>query len=221
MKLSNSAAQVSTRLKTDAEFFALLAHGLLVAVERSRDPFVGEAVALGLFELLFGNRVEVLLLKVRLEVYQRLDLVQEPRVDARHLSDLFDRVPLGEREANVVEAVGRGCDQLLRDQLGVELFRLVLLAGLEAADGFRERVLERAADRHHFADAFHLHAQQRLGAREFLELPFRHFHDNVVDRGLEAGRRLARNVVGDFVEPQAHRQLGGDLGDRKPGGFRR
>ena len=33
--------------------------------------------------------------------------------------------------------------------------------------------------------------------------------------------RTLRDVVADFVEPVADRELGGDLGDREAGGFRR
>ena len=46
--------------------------------------------------------------------------------------------------------------------------------------------------------------------------------DHVIDGRLEAGGRgAAGDVVGDFVERVADRQLGGDLGDRKAGRFRR
>jgi hypothetical protein len=42
---------------------------------------------------------------------------------------------------------------------------------------------------------------------------------HVIDGGLEAGGRLARDVVADFVEAVAHGQLGGDLGDGEAGGL--
>src|SRR5690606_38065215 len=41
--------------------------------------------------------------------------------------------------------------------------------------------------------------------------------DDVVDHRLEAGRRLAGDVVGDLVERVADGELGGDLGDGEPG----
>ena len=45
--------------------------------------------------------------------------------------------------------------------------------------------------------------------------------DHVVDGRLEAGRRHARDVVGDLVEAIADRELRGDLRDRKAGRLRR
>ena len=44
---------------------------------------------------------------------------------------------------------------------------------------------------------------------------------HVVDRRLEAGRRLARDVVRELVERVADGELGGDLGDGKPVALRR
>ncbi len=56
-----------------------------------------------------------------------------------------------------------------------------------------------------------------LGLRELLEGEARDLGDDVVDRRLEAGRRLARDVVADLVERVADGELGGDLGDREAG----
>ena len=58
-----------------------------------------------------------------------------------------------------------------------------------------------------------------VGERELLERPARHLDDHVVERGLEAGGRLARDVVVDLVERVADGQPGGDLGDREAGGL--
>ena len=58
------------------------------------------------------------------------------------------------------------------------------------------------------------------GAGELLERPPGHLGDDVVDGRLEAGRRLPGDVVGDLVERVADGELGGDLGDREPGGLR-
>ena len=95
------------------------------------------------------------------------------------------------------------------------------LAGFEAAHALCERLLERAADGHHLADRLHLRSEHRLGAGEFFELPARNLHHHVVERRLKAGRRLARDVVLDFVQPIADGELGGDLGDRESGGLGR
>ena len=60
-----------------------------------------------------------------------------------------------------------------------------------------------------------------VGAGKFLELPLGNLDDDVVERRLEAGRRLARDVVGDLVERVADGELGRDLRDGKAGGLRR
>ena len=90
-------------------------------------------------------------------------------------------------------------------------------ADLESAQGFLERFLERPADRHRLADAFHLGRQVGVGLGEFLEGESRHLRDHVVDRRLETGLRLAGDIVGQFVEPVADGQLGRDLGDGEAG----
>ena len=94
-----------------------------------------------------------------------------------------------------------------RSLLGVEL------AG---AQRLRERLLERAADRHDLADRLHVGRQPGLGAGELLEREPRPLHDAVVDRRLEAGGRRLGDVVGDLLERVADRQPRGDLRDREP-----
>ena len=130
-------------------------------------------------------------------------------------------VAVGQREADVAEPVRRGRDQLLHDQALVELLRAERLAGFEAAHALPQRFFEGAADGHHFAHRFHLRAQRGVGAGEFFERPLGNLGHHVIDGRLEAGRRLARDVVADFVEPVAHGELGGDLGDGESGGLRR
>jgi hypothetical protein len=92
-------------------------------------------------------------------------------------------------------------------------------ADFQPAQRLLERLLERAADRHRFADAFHLRHQRVVGFGELFEREPRNLRDDVVDRRLEAGLRFARDVVGQFVQPIADGQLGGDLRDRKPVAF--
>ena len=69
-------------------------------------------------------------------------------------------------------------------------------ADLEPAQRLLQRLLERAADRHHLADRLHLRGQAVVGLREFLEREARHLGDDVVDRRLERRRRRA---AGDVV----------------------
>ena len=81
---------------------------------------------------------------------------------------------------------------------------------------FCRRLLEGSADRHDFADRFHLRRQLRLSTPgKFLEREARDLRDDVVDRRLEARGRLARDVVANLVERVADRELGRDLGDRE------
>ena len=103
---------------------------------------------------------------------------------------------------------------------------LAVAAEAEAADfqpaqGFLKRFLERAADGHRLADALHLRGQRGVGLGKFFEGEPRNLGHDVVDRRLEAGHRLAGDVVGQLVQPIADGQLGGDLGDRKAGGLAR
>ena len=90
-------------------------------------------------------------------------------------------------------------------------------ADLERAHRLLERLLERAADGHRLAHRLHLRPEGVARLRELLEREARDLRDDVVDGGLEAGRRLAGDVVAQLVERVAHGQLGGDLRDREPG----
>ena len=81
-----------------------------------------------------------------------------------------------------------------------------------------QRLRKRSADRHRLADRLHRSRQNRIRAGKFLKREARDLGDDIVDRRLErGGRRPARDVVGDFVEGVADRELGGDLGDGKAG----
>jgi hypothetical protein len=92
-----------------------------------------------------------------------------------------------------------------------------VVADLERADRLLEALLEGAPDRHHLAHRLHLRRQRAVGLRELLEGEARDLGHDVVDGRLEAGRRLAGDVVADLVERVADGQLGGDLGDREAG----
>src|SRR5439155_21969781 len=58
---------------------------------------------------------------------------------------------------------------------------------LQRAQAFLQAFLERAADRHRFANAFHLRRERRVGLREFLEGEPRDLGNDIVN-----GRRGAR-----------------------------
>ena len=93
-------------------------------------------------------------------------------------------------------------------------------AHLQPAQRLLERLLERPPDGHRLAHALHLRRQDGIGLGKFLEGESRDLGDHVVDRRLEAGHRLAGDVVGQLVQPVADRQLGGDLGDGEARGLR-
>src|SRR5207244_10778830 len=73
---------------------------------------------------------------------------------------------------------------------------------------------ERAADSQRLADRLHLRPERAVGARELLEREPRELDDDVVERGLEAGRRRAGEVVRDLVERVPDRELRGHFRDR-------
>ena len=84
-----------------------------------------------------------------------------------------------------------------------------------------ERLAESSADRHRFANAFHLRGQSRIGFRKFLERKAGDFGDDVIDRGFKAGFGFTGNVVGQFPQLVTHSQFGRDFRDRKTGRLRR
>ena len=156
------------------------------------------------------------------------ELLQEPRVDLRQVVDRLDRPAAVERLEHAPHpAVGRH-HQLLAQRRLVKLLVVVrrgkqpaLAAQFERPDALEKRLLEGAADGHRLAHRLHLGGQRRVGFGELLEVPPRDLDDDVVDGRLEGGRREPRDVVGNLVQVIAQGQLGGDLGDRKPGGLRR
>ena len=149
------------------------------------------------------------------------NLVQEPGIHAGEARDFAHAHAALEGVADVAEALRARRHQHLRQAARLQDFGAGLLAGFERAPGLHQRFLEGAADGHHFADRFHLRPERVVGAGKFLELPLGNFDDDVVDGRLEAGRRLARDVVGNLVERVADGELGGDLGDGEAGGLGR
>src|SRR5215469_4062427 len=104
-------------------------------------------------------------------------------------------------------------DQPLGQNARLDLLGTDALAGFERAHALQQSLLEGAANRHHLADGLHLGPERFVNAGEFLELPLGNLYDDVVERRLKTCWRLASDVVGDFTERVAYRELGGDLGD--------
>ena len=136
----------------------------------------------------------------------------------RQLVDLLDGEPFQEsardrenpvrgrvldRGANVVELEARRVESVDAD--------------VEHAKRLLDHLGERAADRHHLADALHLAADAHGGALELGEVPARHLAHDVVERGLEERGRPPRDRVRDFGKRVADADLGGDVGERVAG----
>ena len=66
--------------------------------------------------------------------------------------------------------------------------------------GFLQAFLERAADGHRFADAFHLGGERGVGLREFLEGKAQNLGDDVINARLEARGGFARDVVLELIQ---------------------
>jgi hypothetical protein len=71
---------------------------------------------------------------------------------------------------------------------------------LQRAQAFLQAFLERAADGHRFADAFHLRGERGVGLRKFLEGEARNLGHDVINARLETRGGFARDVVLEFVE---------------------
>jgi len=52
-----------------------------------------------------------------------------------------------------------------------------------------------------------------VGTRELIEIPARHFHDNIVEGGLEVGRRRFGDLIIKLVEVVTDSQFSGDFSD--------
>ena len=102
---------------------------------------------------------------------------------ARHLQQ-----PFGGGGAQAVERIGQGGAAAEAGD-----------ADVEPAQRLVQCLREGTADGHHFADAFHLRPEARIGPGELFEVPARHLDDTVVDARFEAGGGHARNIIGDFV----------------------
>ena len=117
-----------------------------------------------------------------------------------------------------VESIGRG-----RLEPGQQLLRLAgevrLRVELSRAHRLRERLAERAADRHRLADRLHVGGQRPLGSRELLEREPRDLGDHVVDRGLERRRRDPGDVVVDLLERVAAASFAAIFAIGKPVAF--
>ena len=77
---------------------------------------------------------------------------------------------------------------------------------LQRPDCLLQRLLERPADSHRLAHRLHLHRQFRVRPRKLLESKPGPLHHAVINRRLEASRRLLRNIIINLIKRIPHRQ---------------
>lgn len=205
------------------------AHGFFVGADQLGQACVGETGALEKAQAWGIQCRHAIVGQLLLEADQLFDLVQEPGVDERQRIHIGHAHAGTERIAHVEQTLRARSLELALER-GHVVFTAQIqagrvqadLAGFQATQGFLQRFLEGAAHRHDFADRLHLRGQACIGLREFFKGKARNFGDHVVDGRLERGRGQATgDFVLQFVQRVTHRQLGGDLGDRKAGGLGR
>ena len=158
---------------------------------------------------------------------QLMQLVEEPRIDAGDLVQLYGAHSQQHGALELVNALRCGSPQRAT-KLFLRAFNESVIhepftdgpataAVLERTQRLLERFLEGAADRHRLADRLHLGGKARIGRRELLEGEARALHDHVVEHRLEAGWRRLGNVVRHFIERVANGELRTDARNRKAG----
>ncbi len=189
----------------------LTEHGQVHARE-FHDLGVGEAVSPGEPQVSLGRSFRVT--ETALERDDILNLLEEERGDVGEPRDLLDLKPLPERIEEAAEALVCRMREEHADLVPIGVDHDVRV---ERAEGLLERLLDRPADRHHLAGRLHRGRERPVRVRELVEGPARDLDHDVVDRGLERGRRAASDRVGDLVEGQADCDLRGNARDRVPG----
>ncbi len=161
------------------------------------------------------------------QTHQLFNLHQEPAVDVGQVEHAVHRQARAEGIGDVPDTLGARVFQLAAN-FG-QRFRVVkahfrIKTGgphFQATQRFLQRFLLRAANRHHFANRFHLGGQTVVRTREFLEVKARNFGHNIVNRRLKRRRSAAAgNVVHQLIEGVTYRQFGGHFGNRETGSFR-
>ena len=196
--------------------------------DEPREARIGEAAALQCPQPRKIEGCDALGFGTGLLVDEFGDLRQEPRVDAGELMHPIESPPGAQRIGHLQQAIRARHPQILCEtrravfaerQRGHR--REPIEPGLEAAQRLLQRLLEGTADGHHLAHRFHLRGQTVVRALELLEGEAGNLGDHIVDSRLKRGRgRAAGDVVAQFIERVADRELGRDLGDREPGRLR-
>ena len=166
----------------------------------------------------------------RLRVKQFAQLFEKPRIDCRDLVNFRRRHAEQHRVLELEDAFRRRTTerttQCFPRNFGEPIVNETFTnsptraSRLECAECLLKRFLERPSDSHRFANRLHLGRESRIARRKLFEREARALHHNVVEHGLETRRCGFRDVIRDFVERVANRQLGTDARDRKTRRFR-
>ena len=130
-------------------------------------------------------------------VHNVFDLRQKPRVDTGQRMDFVQAEPLGKRVADVPDTFRAGFSEFFFNGFPVPGFFIQSVnADFQTAQRFLKRFLKGPANRHDFADRFHLSGQMMVSLREFFKSETRYFGHNVINGRLKRGWSGA---AGDIV----------------------
>ena len=183
------------------------------------DILVAEAHALGLTKRIHIHRMCADHL---LELHDVLELFQEEHVDFRLVVDQRQVHAPADQLRNGVETVVRADLDVIQQVVVRPRVELLVVdvadTRLQRTHRLQQRLLHRAADRHHLARGLHLRAQLVRGVRKLVEREAGHLRHHVVQRRLERRRRVGD---ADFVERQPHGDLRTHTRNRVARGLRR
>mmetsp|Transcript_42300 Transcript_42300/g.106728 ORF Transcript_42300/g.106728 Transcript_42300/m.106728 type:complete len:1156 (-) Transcript_42300:1205-4672(-) len=197
-----------------------IAHHALGALHLARHLAIREAGALHLGQQRRRESAQAAgqVTQTRLQLADVLQAVQEPAIDTRELVHALHRVAVAQRLRQHRHAHRGGYAQPLVAHLAAEAaLEAVQATGAHHAQRLLDRLLEGAADRHHFAHALHAGADHLVDALELVHVPARHLHHHVVQRRLPAGGGHLRDRVAQLGQRLAQRQLGRHKGQRIAG----
>ena len=143
----------------------------------------------------------------------------DPRLSHEIINAPAPAQRLGQREQAEVCGLGHhGGDLRLRPPCGVVQAQATH-PKVEGSHRLQQRLGEGATDGHHFAGGLHLRPEPPVAGWKLVKRPARDLHHDVVQRGFERRLRQAGDPIGDLIQPEADRDLGGHPRDRIAGGL--
>ena len=213
----------ATILAVLAHFEILLFH---IAVLRFQDETgnleIAESAAFDFKQQLVGQSLKrVVFHQLMLQIDDVAQFFEEPNVDFREFLDALDAVALFQSLRNGENAQVGGVFQCVVEvvEMGVVVAHETVQTLPNHSQTFLNHLLERAANRHDFADRLHTRTDEARNACEFRQVPTRNLANHIVERGRNVGRR-GRSHLADLVERVAQRDLRGDEGERIARGLR-